>query len=338
MGDRILVCDDDSSVRSLLSRTLVRSGFRVRTAETGERALEEIATHTPDLLLLDLDLPGIDGLDVLRQVRARHGCELLPVVLITGHTDAQSCERGLEAGADEFAPKPFELRQLLARVRSLLRVKHATDQLERTENVVLALARAVEARDAYTDRHIRRIAEYSRALALALGASNEEADYAWYGGMLHDVGKIAIDPLLLRKPGPLTPEEFEEVKRHPEMGAAIIGSLRFAPIVAPIVRSHHERWDGSGYPHGLVGEDIPLAARVVAVVDAYDAMTTDRPYREALEPTEAVRRLRQGGGRQWDHTVVDVFVDLLQNGELPDLSDRSPAPTGSGGRGSKRVA
>ncbi len=342
MSDRILVCDDDTSVRSFLSRTLVRSGFRVRTAESGEQALEEIATHPPDLLLLDLDLPGMNGFDVIRHVRAKHGCELLPVVLITGHTDTQSCEMGLGAGADEFASKPFEIRQLLARVRSLLRVKHATDLLERTENVVMALARAVEARDECTDRHIRRIAEYSRTLSIALGASHEEADYAWYGGMLHDVGKIAIDPGLLRKPGPLTDEEFDQVKRHPEMGAAIIASLRFAPIVAPIVRAHHERWDGFGYPNGLSGEDIPLAARVVSVVDSYDAMTTDRPYRHALETTEAVRRLREGGGRQWDHTVVDVFVDLLQSGELPDLGGSCPGGHGGhgghGGRGGRRVA
>jgi putative two-component system response regulator len=226
--------------------------------------------------------------------------------------------RGLDAGADEFASKPIEAEVLTARIRSLLRVKHVTDQLERTENVIFAIARTVEARDAYTDRHLWRLAEYSRAMALALGCGAAEARYAWYGGLLHDIGKIGIDPNVLSKPGPLTREEFDEVKRHPDIGATIVASMRFAPIVAPIVRSHHERWDGQGYPAGLAGLEIPLPARLIAVADAFDAMTTDRPYRNAIPRDEAVRRLRAGSGEQWDRTAVNVFMDLLRRDELPD--------------------
>jgi putative two-component system response regulator len=268
-------------------------------------------------MLLDVNMPGMDGLEVCRRVRRMEGCDLLPIVLVTGLADTASRIHGLDAGADEFATKPIESEILIARIRSLLRVKHVTDQLERTENVIFALARTVEARDAYTDRHLWRLAEYSKAMASALGCSPEEARYAWYGGLLHDIGKIGIDPHVLGKPGALTREEFTEVKRHPDIGATIVSSMRFAPIVAPIVRSHHERWDGGGYPAGLAGENIPLAARLVAVADSYDAMTTDRPYRNAIARDEAVRRLRAGGGEQWDRTGVDVFLDLLRHDELP---------------------
>ncbi len=317
MSDRILVCDDDPGVRGVLSRLLVHNGFRVRTVESGEQALEEIGHDAPDLLVLDVSMPGMDGLEVCRRVRQMPGGDLLPIILVTGLSDTTSRVRGLDAGADEFASKPIESEVLTARIRSLLRVKHVTDQLERTEDVIFALARTVEARDAYTDRHLWRLAEYSQAMALALGCGPEEARYAWYGGVLHDIGKIGIDPNVLGKPGALTREEFDEVKRHPDIGATIVASMRFAPIVAPIVRSHHERWDGQGYPVGLSGVEIPLAARLISVADAYDAMTTDRPYRSAIAKDEAVRRLRAGGGEQWDRTAVNVFMDLLRHDELP---------------------
>jgi putative two-component system response regulator len=323
MIDRVLVCDDDIAVRGLLSRLLVHHGFRVRTVDSGAHALEEVERNAPDLLLLDVNMPGMDGIEVCRRVRAMRAHELLPVVLITGLYDTASRVRGLEAGADEFTSKPIESEVLIARIRSLLRVKHVTDQLERTEDVIFALARTVEARDAYTDRHLWRLAAYSRAMAIALGGSPAEARYAWYGGLLHDIGKIAIDPSVLMKPGALSRAEFEEVKRHPDVGASIVSSMRFAPIVAPIVRSHHERWDGRGYPQGLAGEEIPYAARIVAVADSYDAMVTDRPYRSAIDTEEAVRRLRAGAGEQWDRTMVDVFIDLQAHDELPSRDEHA---------------
>lgn len=250
--------------------------------------------------------------------------QLLPIALITGLADSASRVLGLASGADEFVDKPFEPQVLIARIHAMLRVKHLTDQLESTENVIFTLARTVEARDSYTDSHLWRLAEYSRTVALALGCSPEEARYAWYGGLLHDIGKIGIDESVLKKPGALTADEFLEVKRHPDIGADIVRSMRFAPVVSPIVRAHHERWDGGGYPLGLAGESVPLAARIIAVADSWDAMTTDRPYRGALEEREAVSRLLKGAGSQWDQTVVDVFVDLLAHGELPQRCDTSP--------------
>ncbi len=316
MADQILVVDDEPRVRAVVARLLEREGFAVREAESGEAALDDLERHSPDLILLDVSLPGMSGFDVCRTVRRRTSCELLPIALVTGTSDSVSRIRGLEAGADEFVSKPFEPEVLIARIRSLLRVKRLTDQLERTENVIFAIARTVEARDAYTDAHLWRMAEYSRTMAAALGASDEDCRYAWYGGLLHDIGKIGIGDDVLRKPGALTEAEFAEIRRHPDLGAGIVSSLRFAPVVAPIVRGHHERWDGRGYPQGLRGERIPFAARIVAVADAWDAMTTDRPYRPALPREEAERRLRRGSGEQWDPTMVGTFLDLLDRGRL----------------------
>lgn len=320
MADRILVCDDDPRVRSVLSRLLVREGYVVRMAENGAQALEEIETNPPDVLLLDAAMPGYDGFETLRRARQTPAGALLPIAMITGLSDTASRVRALETGADDFVVKPFEVEVLSARIRSLLRVKHLTDQLERTENVVIALARTVEARDAYTDGHMWRLASYSRTVAIALGNDAQQARDAWYGGLLHDIGKIGIAEEVLKKEGALTPEEFAEVRRHPDVGAAIVAPMRFAARVGPIVRGHHERWDGGGYPGGLAGDAIPLGSRIVAVADAFDAMTTDRPYRPALPHTEAVRRLRAGAGSQWDRAVAEVFLDLLERGEL-DVSE-----------------
>src|SRR6185503_6953623 len=179
-----------------------------------------------------------------------------------------------------FLPKPFAVAELLARVGAMMRIKRLTDQLESTDHMVFTLARTVAARDSDTDGHLKRMTEYSHALALALGCDADEARHIRYGGMLHDIGKIGVDEAVLKKRGPLTPAEMAEMRRHPEIGAGIVAPMRFASLVGPIVASHHERWDGDGYPRGLAGEDIPLGARIVAVVDGFDAMSSDRPYRQ----------------------------------------------------------
>lgn len=316
MADLVLVVDDEPCVRELLVRLLEREGYAVQQAPSGEAAMEALERQPPDLILLDVTLPGMSGVDVCREVRQRNSCELLPIALITGRADSVSRILGLEAGANDFVSKPFEPQVLVARIRSLLRVKHLTDQLERTENVIFTIARTVEARDAYTDAHLWRLAEYSRAMASALGAPPDVTRDAWYGGLLHDIGKIGIDDCVLRKPGALTEAEYDQVKRHPDLGASIVSSLRFAPRVAPIIRGHHERWDGRGYPQGLAGNDIPFAARIVAVADSWDAMTTDRPYRPALALDEAVARLRRGSAEQWDPAMVEAFLRMWTRGDL----------------------
>jgi putative two-component system response regulator len=316
MPERILVVDDDPRVRDVLTRFLEREGYVTIPAVSGEEALERVAAYPPDLVLLDVQLPGIDGFMVCRALKDNEATALIPVTILSGLQDAGARTRGIEAGADDFITKPFEYTLLRARIRTQLRIKRLTDQLESTERVVFSMARWVEIKDPYTEGHLRRIAGFSEQTALALGLPGEQARVVRYAGVLHDIGKIGVREELLSKPSPLTPEEQTELRRHAEYGAAIVAPMRFAGDVAPIILSHHEHWDGSGYPYGLRGEQIPFGARIISVVDAYDAMTSDRPYRKSLGNDEAVRRLGAGSGTQWDPAVVDVFLALLEAGQL----------------------
>jgi putative two-component system response regulator len=258
-------------------------------------------------------MPEMDGFKVCQQLKEDQSTALIPITMLTGLDDREHRTRGIEAGADDFLTKPFEQSILRARIRSQLRLKRLTDQLEHTENVIFMLAQAVEAKDAYTEGHLRRLRAYGEQLALACRLSPTEVAAVRYGGILHDIGKIGVDEAILRKPGPLTPEEAAQMRRHPEIGAQIISQMRFARDVAPSIHGHHEYWDGSGYPHGLSGEAIPLGARIITIVDAYDAMMTDRPYRAALGEDESLRRLRNGRGSQFDPDLLDIFINLVEN-------------------------
>jgi len=324
MADRILVIEDDPRVGEVLVRFLAREGYSARAVASGEEALALIPIDPPDLILLDLSLPGIDGFAVCRELKENESTALIPVTMLTGNSDAGARTRGIEAGADDFITKPFDYSLLRARLRTQLRLKRLTDQLESTELVIFSMARWVEIKDPYTEGHLRRIAGYSEQTARALRLPAEQARIVRYAGILHDIGKIGVRESVLRKPGRLTLEEETELRRHAEYGAAIVTPMRFAVDVAPIILCHHEHWDGSGYPYGLEGERIPLGARIISVVDAYDAMTSDRPYRLSLGISEAVRRLRAGIGTQWDPHVVETFLGLLSEGrlapaELPDF-------------------
>ncbi len=316
MADRILVVEDDEQVRDVLLRFLRREGYAPQPAASGEEALSLVGAQPPDLVLLDLQLPGIDGLAVCRQLKENEGTALIPVTILTGLQDVEARRRGIEAGADDFLTKPFDYALLRARLRAQLRLKHLTDQLESTEMVVFSMARWVEIKDPYTEEHLRRIAGFSEQIALALGLPPAMTRIMRYAGVLHDIGKIGVGEAVLRKPGALTPEEQTQLRRHAEYGAAIVSPMRFATDVAPIILAHHEHWNGNGYPYGLRGEQIPLGARIIAVVDAYDAMTSDRPYRRSLGRDEAVRRLRAGSGTQWDPHVIEMFLELLLAGRL----------------------
>ena len=314
MPAKILVVDDEPSIVDVLTRFLSREGYNVVTAVNGREALEQVRQDPPDLILLDVTMPELDGFTVCQRLKEDQRTALIPITMLTGLDDREHRTRGIEAGADDFLTKPFEQSILRARIRSQLRLKRLTDQLEHTENVIFMLAQAVEAKDAYTEGHLRRLRAYGEQLALACGLSPAEVAAVRYGGILHDIGKIGVDEAILRKPGPLTPEEAAQMRRHPEIGAQIISQMRFARDVAPIINGHHEYWDGSGYPLGLSGEAIPIGARIITIVDAYDAMMTDRPYRAALGEAESLRRLRIARGTQFDPDLLDIFVTLIENG------------------------
>ncbi len=267
----------------------------------------------------------MDGFTACRQLKDDERTALIPITMLTGLDDREHRMRGIEAGADDFLTKPFEQSILRARIRSQLRLKRLTDQLEHTENVIFMLAQAVEAKDTYTEGHLRRLRSYGEQLAVACGLEYDEVRAVRYGGILHDIGKIGVSEAILLKPGPLDDNEVEQIRRHPEIGARIVSQMRFAPEVGPIILSHHERWDGGGYPSGLRGEDIPIGARIITIVDAYDAMMTNRPYRAALGYDQVVQRLRAGRGTQFDPNVLDIFLTLLHAGQLrsPELEQEA---------------
>lgn len=307
--ERILVADDDDAVRALLRTLLVRDGYAVTEAPSGRAALVRLAETAFDLLVLDVRMPAPDGLEVTRRVRADPATALLPIILVTGLGALEDKVAGLDAGATDFLTKPFEAPELLARIRAALRTKAAIDRLESTQGVLVALANAVEAKDPVTEHHCDRLASLAVGLAQLAGLDPETVEAIGYGAALHDVGKIGVSEATLRKPGRLTETEWTEIRRHPEIGARIVGPLRLGSVVGPIVRGHHERWDGSGYPDRLRGEAIPTGARIVALVDAFDAMTHDRPYRAGRPVEAALAELRRGAGRQFDPELAALFVD-----------------------------
>jgi putative two-component system response regulator len=323
LSARILVADDNPTIRQIVVRFLESEGYEVLIARNGREALAVVAHEQPDLVLLDVTMPDLDGYAVCRLLKGDEATALIPVTMLTVMDDAEHRRMGIEAGADDFLAKPFDEHMLRARLRSQLRTKRLTDQLERTESVIFSLALAVEAKDMYTEGHIWRLAHYSEQLAAAAGLAPEQVRAARHGGYLHDIGKIGVDDTILRKPEPLTAAEFSQIKQHPESGARIVAPMRFARDVAPIILGHHEYWDGSGYPYGLRGHEIPVGARIVAIVDAYDAMTTDRPYRRALSQARALQRLRARAGIQWDPELAAIFVELVERDQL-QLPERAP--------------
>jgi putative two-component system response regulator len=258
----------------------------------------------------------MDGFTVCRRLKDNEETALIPVTMLTGLDDQDHRRRGIEAGADDFLTKPIDHVTLRARIRTQLRLKRLIDQLERTENVIFMLAQAVEAKDPYTEGHLQRISSYAEQMAHACGLSQGEVTQVRYGGILHDIGKIGVNDTILLKPGSLTSDEYEQIKQHPSIGAGIIGQMRFAPEVAPIIRGHHEYWNGRGYPDGLAGEAIPLGARIIAIVDSFDAMTTNRPYRQAMEIQPALAELVSAAGTQFDPALLAVFLDLVRSGRL----------------------
>jgi len=304
---RVLIAEDDPSARELLTRLVEALGYEAQAVLDGEAAWDAVRSAPPDLILSDVSMPGIDGFDLCRRLKAGPGTRLIPVILITGIGDEHKLE-GIEAGADDFLSKPFLLTELRVRMRSLMRMKGFTDELESAEAVLRTLAISIEAKDPYTEGHCERLADFARALGEPLGANEELLEALQRGAYLHDLGKIGVPERILLKPGPLTPEEREIIREHPITGERICRPLRSLRAVLPIIRHHHERWDGSGYPDGLSGEAIPVGARILQVVDVFDALTTNRPYRQALSRSEGLEVLEdETRSGWWDPRIVQAF-------------------------------
>jgi putative two-component system response regulator len=308
----ILVVDDSAMNATLLKEMLVSRGYPTVAVQNAAAAEAEIRREAPDLILLDVVMPGKSGYELCRELKADSKTRLIPIVMITGLSDREDRLQGIEAGADDFLTKPIYSEELFARVNSLLKLKEFTDELETADSVLCTLGLSVEARDPYTEGHCERLARDAADLGRFLGVDEESIVALRRGGYLHDLGKIKVPDEILKKGSDLTPAEWEIMKQHPVTGEAICRPLRSLRLVLPIIRHHHEHSDGSGYPDGLRDGDIPLLPRILQVVDIYDALRTARPYKPALghEQTALTMRAEAQSGL-WDQELVAEFFRML---------------------------
>ena len=359
---RILVVDDEATMRRLLEKLLRMEGYDVLLAASGEQALAELLKHGADTVLLDMRMPGMTGLDVCRQIRHHPRSLHTPVVFITAVNDRELRRKGMEAGADDFLSKPFDEVELLARIRNCVRVKRYYDNIEQQkeqlelavrertaalneaiakltqsqldlrnsqEETIYRLARAAEFRDDETGQHLQRMSRYCQLIARRIGLDEGTCELLRIASPMHDVGKLGIPDRILLKPGRLTPDEFTIMKGHAEIGYRILVGSDATPLkmAATIAHTHHEKWDGNGYPRGLKGEDIPLHGRIAAIADVFDALTSARPYKPAWALEDALQLMRTNRGTHFDPTLVDVFFDALP--EVLEIRERfvdAPAP------------
>ncbi len=312
MAERILIVDDELAARTALAILLRREGYEVFETGDGPSALAACASFRPDLVLLDIMMPGMSGFEVCRNIKATPETRLTPVVLITGLSTTEDRIQGINSGAEDFLSKPIDINELLARVRSLVRLKLFTDELEHAEFVLFSLARSIEARDPYTRGHCERLADMSARLGEKLGLPEEQIRALRRAGIVHDIGKVAVPDAILLKHGELSPEETLIMRKHPVVGEGICAPLRTFRLVLPIIRHHHERHDGSGYPDGLHNSQIPVTAAILQLADVYDALTTDRPYRNASTSEVAFGIMEEEAKRGWwDRALLDAFRAMI---------------------------
>jgi putative two-component system response regulator len=320
---RILVVDDETQNRRFMRRVLEPMGYRVTEAADGEEALAAISRETPDIVLLDIQMPRMDGYSVCRAIKSDPRTRLVPVVVVTSLDQIPDKVKAVELGADDYLAKPVNITELTTRVRSLVTLKHFTDELEHSSRVFEGIALVVERRDAYTHHHGKRIGDFAMEVGRALGIGETDLATLRLAGIFHDVGKIAVPDGILHKPGPLTPEELGTMKSHPTIGADLVRPMQTMERVLPLIRHHHEKLDGSGYPDGWRGQEIPLLVRILSIVDVYDALNTKRPYKEAIPRRRCLDIMREESGRGWwDRDVLETFARILQEHPEP-----SPAIT-----------
>lgn len=310
---RVLVADDSETVRILLDEILRSEGYEVLLAGNGTEALAIIEEQQPECIICDLIMPDITGYEICERVKSHESTRRIPFVVITGLKDIQDKIPAIEAGADDFLTKPFNHLEVLARVRSLIRFKRLNDELENANNVVFALARAIEVKDSYTEGHGERVAFLANSLANYVGLDEITVDAVTKGGILHDVGKIGCPDKILNKPGPLTQDEFRVIMKHPVQGWEMCRHLKSIQHCLPCIRWHHEKLDGTGYPDGLGEDDIPMEVRIMSICDIYDALSSKRSYKNAFPAETCFRILLEEASRGWwDQELVKAFVEMMR--------------------------
>jgi len=307
----VLLADADQGRAPQLRGMLESAGHRVITAADGAATLRMLSAHASDLVLCDAALPDLDGFEVCRAIKQAPATADTPVVMLVDNDDELQRERALQAGADDVTTKPVERAALLTLIRSQLRIARLTMQLNDLEGVVVTLARAVEDRDHSSSGLSEKVAHWAMELGTAIDLPDDQLTLIYKAALLHDVGTLSVPVGVLAKEGHLDAGEFGQVKRHPVVSEEILGALPRSEPLLPAVRHHHERIDGAGYPDGLGGNDIPLFARIIAIADAFVAMTSDRPYRRRRSRAEAIQTLAQGAGKQWDASLVERFLQLV---------------------------
>jgi len=310
----ILIIDAADISRRVLRAMLKTAGCRILEAVRATDALAILENEAIDLIIIDLVMPEISGAEFCRRIKSDRRTQLIPILMLTNVRGVENEIEGIQSGADEFLTKPLHPEVVRTRVRAMLRNKAAIDSLEEAETILFALAQAVEARDRYTGGHCQRLADYSVGLGQALGLPQQQLVALYRGGYLHDIGKVAVPDSILFKAGPLTADEWEVMKTHTVKGEEICRPMRSLTPVLPIIRCHHERWDGSGYPDGIQGEEIPLLARILQIADVYDALTTARPYKPAHTAEEAFQIMEDEGRRGWrDLELLSLFREIRES-------------------------
>lgn len=312
----ILVVDDIPFNLEVMESILIREGYQVITASSADEALQIVETRPVDLAVLDVMMPGMNGFDLCRKLKSLAGKRFFPVVLVTALNALDDKITGLEAGADDFLTKPFHTIELVTKLRSLLRLKKLQGELDHSEDIILTLAIAIEAKDPYTKGHSERVGNLSSEFAAYIGLPAEDRDLLYKAGILHDIGKIGVDNYILHKKTNLTGDELQSIREHSVIGEHICKPLYSARRILPAIRNHHERWDGTGFPDKLRGDEIPFFARIISITDTFDAMVSMRPYRNAFSPKEALGIIENEKLQdQWDPDLIDKFIHMVREKE-----------------------
>ena len=313
---RVLAVDDTVQNLELLDGLLTPRGYQVIKASDGREALQKVAECKPHIVLLDVLMPVMDGYETCRKLKENPETRFIPVVLLTALNSVDDKVAGIEAGADDFISKPFQRPELLARVKSLVRVKSLIDELEDARNVLYSLAIALDFNDPYTHGHSKRVADLSEKLATYIGLPEKDRDIIKSAGILHDIGKIATDKRVLHKPGALSGTEYDHVKEHPVIGEKICMPLKFAAPILPIIRGHHEKYNGEGYPDGLAGDEIHIGARIMSIVDVFDSLTSVRPYRSDIPSEVAIEVMKAEAVKgYWDKDLLTAFSEMHEKSQ-----------------------